>query len=143
VNFGPLTAEIDWRVSGTPSYFNGYHVLSALLHGSQDSGRQPNFAALNRGRHLCLAGRPSRWTLAHILVLYRKYNRYCWMNIHTHNRFTALCLGLPGWASTRRMPSIFYGDLDYSILSSRSSEYTLDISHNWVCSFTLEYFRRC
>jgi len=33
------------------------------------SGRQPNFAALNRGRHLCSAGRPPRWTLAHILVL--------------------------------------------------------------------------
>jgi len=31
--------------------------------------RQPSFAALNRGRHLCAAGRPSRWALAHILVL--------------------------------------------------------------------------
>ena len=31
-------------------------------------GRQPDFAALNRGRHLCLAGRPSRGALAHILV---------------------------------------------------------------------------
>jgi len=30
------------------------------------SGRQPNFAALNRGRHLYSAGRPSRWALAHI-----------------------------------------------------------------------------
>ena len=27
---------------------------------------QPNFAALNRGCHLCSAGRPSRWALAHI-----------------------------------------------------------------------------
>jgi len=27
---------------------------------------QPNFAALNRGRHLYSAGRPSRWALAHI-----------------------------------------------------------------------------
>jgi len=26
-------------------------------------------AALNRGRHLCSAGRPSRWALGHILVL--------------------------------------------------------------------------
>jgi len=25
--------------------------------------------ALNRGRHLCSAGRPSGWALAHILVL--------------------------------------------------------------------------
>jgi len=32
------------------------------------SGRQPNFAALNRGRHLYSEGRPSRWALAHIVV---------------------------------------------------------------------------
>jgi len=36
---------------------------------ASSSGRQPNFAALNRGRHLCSAGRPSRWALAHILVV--------------------------------------------------------------------------
>ena len=33
------------------------------------SGRQPKFGSLNRGRHLCSAGRPSGWALAHILVL--------------------------------------------------------------------------
>jgi len=33
---------------------------------ASSSGRQPNFAALNRGRHLYSAGRPSRWALAHI-----------------------------------------------------------------------------
>ena len=38
VNIGPLTAEIDWRVWGTPSYFSGYRVLAALLHGSQVVG---------------------------------------------------------------------------------------------------------
>ena len=32
--------------------------MAALMHGI---GRQPNFAALNRGCHLCSAGRPSRW----------------------------------------------------------------------------------
>ena len=32
------------------------------------SGRQPNFAALSRGRHLYSAGRPSRWASAYILV---------------------------------------------------------------------------
>ena len=32
------------------------------------SGRHPNSAALNRRHHLYSAGRPSRWTLAHILV---------------------------------------------------------------------------
>ena len=35
---------------------------------ASSSGRQPIFAALNRGCHLCSAGRPSRWALAHILV---------------------------------------------------------------------------
>ena len=33
-------------------------------------------AALNRGRHLYSAGRPSRWALAHILVLFKISARY-------------------------------------------------------------------
>ena len=32
--FGPLTAEICWRVWGTPANFNGFRVLAALLHGT-------------------------------------------------------------------------------------------------------------
>ena len=70
VNFGLLTAEISWRVWGTPANFNCFRVLAALLHGTLVVGRrrQPNFAALNRGRHLYSAGRPSRWALAYILV---------------------------------------------------------------------------
>ena len=51
-----LTAEIGSGVWGTPANF------------TSTSGRQPNFAVLNRGRHLYSAGRPSR-ALAHILVL--------------------------------------------------------------------------
>ena len=62
---------------------NGSDLLASLGHSSKfqrvsrlcsvtarhsSSGRQPNFAALNRGCHLYLAGRPSRWALAHILV---------------------------------------------------------------------------
>jgi len=37
-NLGLLTAEIGWRVWGTPSYFNVYRVLAALLYGSQVVG---------------------------------------------------------------------------------------------------------
>jgi len=74
VNFGLLTAEICWRVWGTAANFNGFRVLAALLHGRHSSsGRQQNFAALNRGCHLYLAGRPSGWALAHILVELRFY----------------------------------------------------------------------
>jgi len=62
VNFGPLAAEIVSLVWGTQGNFNGFRVLAALLHVSQT-------AALNRGRHLYSAGQPSRWALAHILVV--------------------------------------------------------------------------
>ena len=31
VNFDPLTAEIRWRVSGTPANFNRFHILASLL----------------------------------------------------------------------------------------------------------------
>ena len=34
VNFGPLAAEICWRVWGTPANFNVFHVLTVLLHGT-------------------------------------------------------------------------------------------------------------
>jgi len=33
VNFGPLAAEIDLVVWGTPANFNGFRVLAPLLHG--------------------------------------------------------------------------------------------------------------
>ena len=63
---------------------NGWDLLASLGHhckfqrvlrlGSvtarqSSSGRQPNYAALNRGRHLYSAGRSSRWALAHISSL--------------------------------------------------------------------------
>jgi len=67
VNFGLLTAEICWRVWGTPTNFNGFASWQRYCTASS-TGRQPNIAALNRGRHLCSAGRPSGWALAHILV---------------------------------------------------------------------------
>jgi len=34
VNFGPVAAEIDPVVWGTPANFNGFRVLAALLHGT-------------------------------------------------------------------------------------------------------------
>jgi len=70
VNFGPLPVEIVSLVWGTPANFKGFLVLAALLHATLGSGRQPNFAVLNRGRHLYSAGRPSRWALAHISSFY-------------------------------------------------------------------------
>ena len=61
VNFGILAAEIVSGVWGTPATFNGFRVLAALLHGSQVVS-----VSQTMRRHLCSAGRPSRWALAHI-----------------------------------------------------------------------------
>ena len=68
VNIGRLAAEILSLVWGTTGTFNGFRVLAALMHGTLVVGVSQT-AALNRGRHLCSAGRPSGWALAHILVI--------------------------------------------------------------------------
>jgi len=65
VNFGLLAAEIVSLVWGTPGNFKGFHVLTALLHGTLVVGVSQT-AALNRGRHLYSTRRPSRWAFAHI-----------------------------------------------------------------------------
>jgi len=58
VTFGPLTAEIGSGVRGTPTNFKGFGSCRQRYCTASSSGRQPNFAALNTGRHLCSAGRP-------------------------------------------------------------------------------------
>ena len=70
VNFGPLMAKIDWRFWGTPSYSStGISRLGSVTAQHPSIRLQPNFAAFNRGRHLYSAGRPSRWAMAHIIVI--------------------------------------------------------------------------
>jgi len=44
--------------------------LGSVTAQHSSSGCQPNFVALNRERHLYSAGQPSRWALAHILVVF-------------------------------------------------------------------------
>jgi len=76
VNFGLLAAEIGLRVWGTPALqiSTGFASWQRYCTASS-SGRQPNFAALNRGRHLYSAGRPSRWALAHTSSLVQDFTR--------------------------------------------------------------------
>ena len=59
VNFGLLAAEIVSLVWSTAINFNGFRVLAALLDGTLVVGVSQT-AVLNRGRHLYLAGQPSR-----------------------------------------------------------------------------------
>ena len=51
---------------GHPCKFQRLSRLGSVTARHSSSGCQPNFAALNRGRHLYSPGRPSRWALAHV-----------------------------------------------------------------------------
>ena len=69
--YGELRPTNGWDRFGSFGHrykFQRVWRLGSLTARHSSSGRQPNFAALNRGRHLCSAGRPSGWALTHILV---------------------------------------------------------------------------
>jgi len=66
VNCGPLTAEMLASLGHNPCKFQRVSHLGSVTARQSSSERGPNFAALNRGRRLYSAGRPSRWALAHI-----------------------------------------------------------------------------
>jgi len=68
VNFRPTNGWDLLASLGHPCKFQRLSRLGSGTARHSSSERQPNFAALNRGRHLYSAGRPSRWALAHILV---------------------------------------------------------------------------
>jgi len=71
--YGELRPTNGWdplTSFGHPCKFQRVSRLGSVTARYSTSGCQPNFAALNRGRHLYLAGRPSRWASAHILVVY-------------------------------------------------------------------------
>jgi len=67
--YGELRPTNGWDLLsslGHPSKFQRVSRLGRVTARHSSTGRQPNFAALNRGYHLYLAGRTSRWALAHI-----------------------------------------------------------------------------
>ena len=71
--YGGLRPTNGWNPFGSlghPCKFQRVSSLGSVTSRHFSSGRQPNFAALNRGRHPYSAGRPSHWALAHILVVY-------------------------------------------------------------------------
>jgi len=56
VNFGPLAAEIRWRVWSTPANFNGFRVLAALLHGTVVVGVKKLCGVEQRAPHIRQCG---------------------------------------------------------------------------------------
>jgi len=70
VNFGPLAAEIGSLVWGTSTNLHRFHVLAALLHGTLVVAAAKH-CGIERRAPPIFGRAPSRWALAHILVLYR------------------------------------------------------------------------
>jgi len=68
VNLQPTSGWDLLASLGHPSKFQRVLHLGSITARHWSSGRQSKFAALNRRRLLHLAGRPSCWALAHILV---------------------------------------------------------------------------
>jgi len=69
--YGELRPTNSWDPSGSlrhPCKFQWASRLGSVTAWHLVAGVSQT-AALNRGRHLCSAGWPSRWALAHILVL--------------------------------------------------------------------------
>jgi len=108
--YGELRPTSGWdplASLGHPNKFQRLSRLGSVTARHSSSGRQQNFAALNRGRHLHSTGRPSRWALAHIsstlLWLYPHKNHplyltlvrlplpYWWQNIQNSSTQFLLC----------------------------------------------------
>ena len=71
VQYSELRPTSGWDLLASlrhPCKFQCVSRLGSVSARQSSSGHQPNFAALNIGRHLYSAGRPSRWAFAHILV---------------------------------------------------------------------------
>ena len=64
-NIGPLAAEMDPVVWGTPTNFNGFRVLAALLHGTPVVSISTLCGVEQRAPPI-FGRRPSRCALAHI-----------------------------------------------------------------------------
>ena len=70
--YGELRPTSGWDLLASLGHackFQRVSRLGSVTARHSSSGRQPNFAALNRGCHLYSAGRPSRWALAHVSSL--------------------------------------------------------------------------
>ena len=107
--YGELRLISGWDLLaslGHPCKFQQVSRLGSVTarYSSRPIGRQPNFAALNRRRHLYSAGRPSRWAFTHILV----YFRFLLLCINFHRDvWTSLAFSALQWDALIRDPSFY------------------------------------
>ena len=96
VNFSAVTAEIDWWVWGTPTNFNGFHVLASLLQrrGSTEVNQTlhdvwPSPAPVH---YIYIFGSscPLTWILSHAILLHS-----LWVQVLCSFILAALLHGTP------------------------------------------------
>jgi len=96
-----------WDRSGSlghPCKFQLVSCLGSVTAWHSSIGRQPNFAALNRGRHLYSAGRPSRGASAHILIVcivWRCIVWHCDSAVYAISLCPSVSLSVTCWCSTK------------------------------------------
>ena len=72
VQYSELRPTSGWDLLASlrhPCKFQCVSRIGSVTARQSSSGHQPNFAALNIGRHLYSARRPSRWAFADIVVV--------------------------------------------------------------------------
>jgi len=117
--YGEIRPTSSWDLLaslGHPCKFQRVSRLSSITARHSSSGRQPSIAALNRGRHLHSAGRPSRWTLAHILVPHN----FWWISVFILAFMTCICV----YAMVRRWRR-WCGDSEGYTVEENSSVFLL------------------
>jgi len=93
-NLWPSSGGDCFGSLGHPSKFQRLACLGSITARHPGSGHQPNFAALNRGRHLYSAGWPSHWALAHIVVLIGLHCALCCFACAVVNKVCFMSVGL-------------------------------------------------
>jgi len=97
-SYGELQPTNSWDRFGSvghPCKFQRVSRLGSVTAQHSSSQRQPNFAVLNRGRHLHSSGRPSRWALAHILVVF--FPQITVVPRHVIMKHFRVCFGASYW----------------------------------------------
>jgi len=86
LNFGPLMAEICWRVWGTPANFNGFRVLAALLHGTLVVGVSPILRSCTEGATYIRQGghHDGHWPTFQLQILLLSVFRKIFFEIFQH-----------------------------------------------------------
>jgi len=102
-----------------PCKFQQFSRLGSVTALHSSSGRQQNFAALNRERQLYSAGRPTRWALAHIssffsFLTYSQpsqtrcvpyFHTWCGFSVNLRRRSETCCTLFTENAGPKKSPS--------------------------------------